>query len=59
MTCMRLDDLPYILEGTDSKATKKVDTSKIPLRPASYPQFGIIENDHVMRKNNQTLIDNL
>lgn len=56
---VRLDDLPYILEGTDSKATKKVDTSKIPLRPASYPQFGIIENDHVIRKNNQTLIDNL
>jgi len=56
---VRLDDLPYILEGTDSVATKKVDTSKMPLRPASYPQFGIIEKDERLRKKNQTLIDGL
>ena len=40
---VRLENLPYILEGTNSKATKKVETSKIPLRPGSYPQFGIIK----------------
>lgn len=55
----RLDDLPYILEGTDSKATKKVETSKIPLRPSSYPQFGIIESDEKLRKKNQSLIEEL
>ena len=56
---VRLDNLPYILEGIDSKATKKVDTSKIPLRPASYPQFGIIETDEQIRKKNQSLIEDL
>ena len=56
---MRLDDLPYILEGTDSVATKKVDTSKMPLRPASYPQFGIIERDEGLRIKNQILIEGL
>ena len=56
---MRLEDLPYILEGLNSVATKKVASSKIPLRPASYPQFGIIENDEKLLKKNQTLIHDL
>jgi hypothetical protein len=55
----RLESLPYILEGIDSKATNKVDTSKIPLRPLSYPQFGIVESDAKIRENNHNLVEEL
>ena len=53
---VRLENLPYILEGTNSKATKKVETSKIPLRPGSYPQFGIIEGNDELRNENHSCV---
>ena len=48
----KLEDLPYILEGDDYLSTSKTATTKLPLRPASYIQFGIIEENPDLRKSN-------
>jgi len=52
---MPLKDLPYILEGEDYRSTSKTSTQKLPLRPNSYSQFGLMEPDLNLQKNNVNL----
>ena len=54
----KLEDLPYILEGDDYLSTAKTATTKLPLRPAKYIQFGIIEENPEIRKYNLNKIEN-
>lgn len=54
----KLEDLPYILEGEDYLSTSKTATTKLPLRPASYIQFGIIEENSDIRESNLNEVRN-
>ncbi len=53
----KLENLPYILEGDYYLSTAKTATTKLPLRPASYLQFGIIEENPEIRKSNLNKIE--
>ena len=52
------DHLPWILEGQEYRSTLKVDTNKIPLRPANYIQFALKEPEDELRELNKTIIKN-
>lgn len=48
--------LPWILEGQEYRSTLRVDTDKIPLRPANYIQFALNESTEEIREYNNKLI---
>ena len=52
----KLQNLPYVLEGESSTSTKKIDTTKLPLRPSNYSQFGLIESSEINRIENLDLV---
>ena len=47
-----LEQLPYILEGLNYKSTSKTSVNKLPLRPLSHPEFGILEPKKDLRESN-------
>jgi len=55
----RIENLPYVLEGENYKSTSKTSTKKLPLRPNSYSQFGLIEPNSSLRQKNQNLVREL
>ncbi|MDC1420243.1 hypothetical protein N8653_05960 [Euryarchaeota archaeon] len=52
------DELPWILEGKEYRSTLKIDTTKLPLRPYNYSQFGLVEPSDKLRLKNKQSVDN-